>query len=122
MKCHLESFLGVKIFEGGGANFRGPPCINSNLIFPPCENKGNFSESFRGELENSSKLSVFVESLMVWQTFHFPMAFEKLAKRRASPGYARDHGFGSSGIFWGNLFCLDFTDDSLFTKIFLCIV
>ena len=45
-----------------------------------------------------------------------------LAKRRASPGYARDHGFGSSGIFWGNLFCLDFTDDSLFTKIFLCIV
>ena len=29
--------------------------------------------------------------------------FKKLAKRRASPGYARDRGFGSSGFldfFW----------------------
>ena len=41
----------------------------------------------------------------------------ELAKRRASPGYARDRGFGSSGflssllkLFLRNSFCLDFTD------------
>ena len=40
--------------------------------------------------------------------------FYKLAKRRAKPGYARDRGFGSSGKFFENLFCLDFTDGSLY--------
>ena len=39
-----------------------------------------------------------------------------LAKRRASPGYARNHGFCSSGFlnfFLRNLFCLDFIDSKV---------
>ena len=48
---------------------------------------------------------------MSWVNVFLP--FILLAKRRASPGYARNRGFGSSGfpdVFLRNLFCLDFTD------------
>ena len=42
-------------------------------------------------------------SLLGFQSTKFQkkfIIFFKLAKRRASPGYARDRGFGSSGKFW----------------------